>query len=190
MQPTSFFAPPLLLISLLCCACSANSGPSQATDLHSQVAAILADVKQQDPALDALLARSYGYAVFPSIIKGAAGIDAAYGRGEVYQHHRPIGHASVVQLTAGAALGGQLYCQIIAFPSKSDLEDFRNGQVLAVANASAILVQYGAGGTVDLPDASTSRLHPGAGLMLEAALGGEVFWFHTLRAGDWQYSSQ
>jgi len=180
-----------LAIPLLCCACSATPGtPSQRADLHSQVSGVLADVKQRDPDLDSLLAHSYGYAVFPSILKCAAGIDAAYGRGEVYQHNRQIGHAFVFQYTIGVALGGQVYWQIIAFPSKSDLDDFRNGQTVVVANASGIAVHSGAGGTVDLPDASTSQVRPGAGLMLEAALGGETFWFDSLKAGDWQYSSR
>jgi len=180
-----------LAIPLICCACSSTGGPpSQRTDLHSQVSAILGDVKQRDPDLNSLLARSYGYAVFPSILKCAAGIDAAYGRGEVYQHNRQIGHASVIQYTVGAALGGQVYWQIIAFPSKSDLDDFRNGQTLVVANASGIAVHSGAGGTVDLPDSSTSQVRPNTGLMLEAALGGETFWFDSLKAGDWQYSSR
>jgi lipid-binding SYLF domain-containing protein len=180
-----------LVIPLICCACSSTGGaPSQQADLHSQVSAILDDVKQRDPDLNSLLGRSYGYAVFPSILKGAAGLDVAYGRGEVYQRNRQIGHAFVVQCTVGAALGGQVYWQIIAFPSKSDLDDFRNGQILFVANASGIAVHSGAGGTVDLPDSSTSQVRPGAGLMLEAALGGETFWFDSLKAGDWQYSSR
>jgi lipid-binding SYLF domain-containing protein len=180
-----------LAIPLICCACSSTGGASsKQTDLHSQVAAVLADVKQQDPDLNSLLARSYGYAVFPSILKCAAGIDAAYGRGEVYQHNRQIGHAFVVQITVGAALGGQAYWQIVAFPTKSDLDDFRNGQVLFVANASGIAVHSGVGGTVDLPDASTSQVRPNTGLMFEAALGAETFWFKSLKAGDWQYSSR
>ncbi|MGA2443145.1 MAG: hypothetical protein ABSH08_19505 [Tepidisphaeraceae bacterium] len=180
-----------LAIPLVCCACSATPGtPSQRADLHSQVSSVRADVKQQDPDLDSLLAHSYAYAVFPSILKCAAGIDAAYGRGEVYQHNRQIGHAFVFQYTLGAALGGQLYWQIIAFPSKSDLDDFRNGQTVVVANASGIAVHSGAGGTVDFPDASTSQVRPTTGLMFEAALGAETFWFDSLKAGDWQYSSR
>ena len=56
-----------------------------------------------------LFAKSYGYAVFPTIGKGGIGIGAAHGNGRVYAKGKHVGDASMTQITVGAQLGGQAY---------------------------------------------------------------------------------
>src|SRR5262252_2767912 len=62
--------------------------------------------------------KSYGYAVFPTVGKGAVGIGGAYGAGRVYAKGAYVGDTSVTQLSVGFALGGETYRQIIFFETK------------------------------------------------------------------------
>src|SRR5262249_15140309 len=50
--------------------------------LTRDVGAALAKAKVQDPGLQAFLDKAYGYAIFPSVGKGAVGVGGAYGKGE------------------------------------------------------------------------------------------------------------
>jgi lipid-binding SYLF domain-containing protein len=59
--------------------------------------------------------RSYGYAVFPTILKGGAGIGAAHGTGNVYAQGHRVGHVTMSQISVGAQLGGEGYSEIIFF---------------------------------------------------------------------------
>src|SRR6185503_7304631 len=57
--------------------------------------------------------KSYGYAVFPTIGKGAFVIGAAHGSGRVYVGGKYVGDTSMTQVTVGAQVGGQAYREII-----------------------------------------------------------------------------
>jgi hypothetical protein len=179
----------LSLAPLLCTGCAATDSPPQITTLESQVTTILTQIQQQDPNIQAQIDRSYGFALFPSIVKIAAGIDIGYGRGIVFQHHRQIGQASVLQYNVGAALGGQQYWQLILLPEKTDLDDLRDGPTVAVGNASGILIHSGSALTLAVPSGSASMVQPTTGLMFEVAIGGQTFWFQNLKPGEWNYTS-
>ena len=55
------------------------------------------DFKAQDPSLNNLLSNSYGYAIFPSVGKGAVGVGGAYGQGQVYQGSKLVGYTDITQ---------------------------------------------------------------------------------------------
>src|SRR3974390_2111207 len=65
-----------------------------------------------------LLSTAYGYALFPTIGKGAVGIGGAYGKGRVYQKGKQIGDTSMTQVTVGFQAGGQAYSQLILFENE------------------------------------------------------------------------
>ena len=58
---------------------------------------------------------AYGYAVFPTIGKGGAGIGGARGTGRVYAQGRHVGDTAMTQLSFGLQLGGQAYSMIVFF---------------------------------------------------------------------------
>ncbi|MFQ6007159.1 MAG: YSC84-related protein, partial [Woeseia sp.] len=105
--------------------------------------------KQKDPDLKAFFDKAFGYAVFPTIAKGAIGIGGAHGKGKVFQKGALIGSASVSQGTVGFQLGGQTYSQIIFFKDKVALERFKTEDLKFSAQASAIAVNAGASTTAD-----------------------------------------
>ena len=72
------------------------------TELNNDTQAAMNDFKAQDPSLDNLLGNSYGYAIFPSVGKGAVGVGGAYGQGEVYQGSKLVGYADMTQASVGA----------------------------------------------------------------------------------------
>ncbi|HTC53655.1 MAG TPA: YSC84-related protein [Steroidobacteraceae bacterium] len=106
---------------------------------------------------------SYGYAVFPTVLKGGAGIGAAHGTGNLYAQGRRLGHVTMNQLSVGAQLGGEGYSEIIFFRDKRALDDFTSGNFEFSADAGAIAITAAADvsvGTTGLDtSASASKKH-------------------------------
>jgi hypothetical protein len=84
--------------------------------------------------------KSYGYAVFPTIGKGAVGVGGAHGDGRVYEQGKYVGDTEMSQLTVGLSLGGKTYSQIIFFEDKRSFDEFTSGQFEFGAGASATFV--------------------------------------------------
>lgn len=134
-----------------------------------------------DPSLEKFFNNSYGYAVFPKIAKGAAGIGAANGDGEVFEQGRLVGTSEMTQVTIGFQLGGQTYSEIIFFQTQQKLDEFKAGNFEFAANASAIAAESGAGRTNDFSEGLAVFTLPRGGLMFEAAIGGQKFSYTPLR---------
>jgi lipid-binding SYLF domain-containing protein len=180
----------LLLIApaLFAAACASAGSPMELSSLENQVAVVQTQI-QQNPDLQTQMDHSYGCAIFPSTSKLAAGIDVGYGRGIVYEHHRQIGQATMLQYGIGAALGGQNYWQVILFPERSDLDDFRAGPTLAAGNATGIFGHSGEGTTFIVPSGCLSVVQPATGLMFEVSIAGQTIWFQSLKKGQWNYTA-
>src|SRR5262245_57586410 len=84
------------LVILGGCATAPSSPEGKAT-LTRDVDTALAKAKVQDPELQAFLDKAYGYAIFPSVGKGAVGVGGAYGRGEVFERGTRIGYCDLSQ---------------------------------------------------------------------------------------------
>lgn len=109
--------------------------------------------------------------------KGGAIVGGAYGRGEVYEQGKKIGWSDVSQATIGAQLGGQTFSELILFENKAALDNFKNGNLKFAANASAVAMKSGAAEAAKYTDGVLVFVEPIAGLMVEAAVGGQSFSF-------------
>src|SRR5581483_8785918 len=69
----------------------------------------------------------YGYAVFPTIGKGAFVVGGAHGTGRVYEHGRYVGDTSLTQVSVGFQAGGEGYSQIVFFEDKRAFDEFTKG---------------------------------------------------------------
>ena len=139
--------------------------------------------------------KSYGYAVFPFIGKGAYVVGGAYGKGQVYRGGTHVGDSTMSQLTVGFQAGGQAYSQIIFFENQRAFDEFTSGnfqmsvQATAVAATAAAGVQAGtigqsmnASGTQNHA-VNAAKYNKGmavftitkGGLMYEASVGGQMF---------------
>ncbi|SDD93444.1 Las17-binding protein actin regulator [Cupriavidus sp. YR651] len=142
-----------------------------------------------------LLKSAYGYAVFPTIGKGAVGIGGAHGKGRVYEKGKYIGDTSMTQVTVGLQLGGEAYSEMIVFKDERALKEFTGGNFEFGADASAVAITAAAGAQTSTTgtsarasagkkDAKTAGgYHKGmatftvtkGGLMYEASIGGQKF---------------
>ena len=85
-------------------------------------------------------AKSYGYAVFPTIGKGGLGVGAAHGSGRVYEHGKYVGDAKMNQLSVGLQAGGQAYSQIIFFEDERAFREFTAGDFAFGADVGAVVI--------------------------------------------------
>ena len=123
---------------------------------------------------------AYGYAVFPSVGKGAIGIGGAEGRGQVFEKGALIGTAKLTQGSVGAQLGAQSYSEVIFFETPKALDDFRDGKTAFSAGLSAALASKGGGGEAKYQGGVIVHTMARSGLMFEASVGGQHFKFTAL----------
>jgi lipid-binding SYLF domain-containing protein len=139
--------------------------------------------------------KAHGYAVFPTVGKGALGIGGARGTGRVYVQGRHVADTTLTQLSIGFQAGGQAFSQIVFFEDERAFREFSSGQfgfgagvsavaITAAASASASTSGATAGASGGKKDATTSgEYYRGmavftiakGGLMYEAALAGQKF---------------
>lgn len=133
-----------------------------------------------DPSLANLFKTSYGYVIFPNVGTGAAGVGGAAGRGTVYEKGKSIGLAHMTQLTVGAQAGGAAYREVIFFENKAALDRFTHNKIEFTAQTSAIAVKSGSSANANYRDGVVVFSQEKAGLMVEAALGGQKFNYKPL----------
>ncbi|MEA3413853.1 MAG: YSC84-related protein [Pseudomonadota bacterium] len=138
---------------------------------------------------------AYGYAVFPNIGKGGVGIGGAIGKGRVFRQGAWVGNSSMVQLSIGFQLGGQVYSMMIFLEDERAFNEFTSGNFEFAAQATAVAITAGASaaattkgssagisggrGTAGTVGAYTKGMATftiaRGGLMYEAALAGMKF---------------
>ena len=115
---------PLLVIAATaaCLAWTACSTAPRSAEGKAEIVgkaeAAVAKAEAKDPALTKVLRNAAGYAVFPTVGKGAVGVGGAYGKGVLYERGRMVGYCDLTQATVGIQLGGQSYTEIIAFETQ------------------------------------------------------------------------
>jgi hypothetical protein len=179
---TRFLAPALLALSF---------APAWAADSYADAARVFRKAGESGEFFH----KSYGYALFPTIGKGGAGIGGAYGKGRVYVNGKVVGDTSMTQLTAGLQLGGQAYSQIVFFEDEHVFREFTSGNFEFGADASAVAITAAAGAKGSTTGSSVGasgtrnnarnigKFHKGmatftvakGGLMYEATIGGQKF---------------
>jgi|MudIll2142460700_1097286.scaffolds.fasta_scaffold68446_2 lipid-binding SYLF domain-containing protein len=134
-----------------------------------------------DPTLKIFFEKAYAYAVLPTVGKGAFIAGVGYGRGWYFENGKPIGKASVTQLSAGAQIGGQAYSEVIFFRDKEVAELFKNDLYEVGAQLTAIAVTAGVGKAGNYTNGVAIFILPKAGIMAEMSVTGqriafEPFW--------------
>lgn len=156
---------------------------------------------QDSPVTAPFFEGAYGYAVFPSVGKGGAGIGGAYGSGQVYRAGKMTGTSKMFQLSWGLQLGGQAFSQMVFFQDKRAFDEFTAGSFEFDASASAVAItasaqaQAGTKGTTAGASAGPNTnkqlgakyvkgyaifTHVLGGLMYEAAIAGQKFNYKPL----------
>jgi len=160
---------------LTACGSTKPDSDADAATLNAECEAAVVNLKNQDPSIGKWFETAHGYALFPSIGKGAIGIGGAFGKGQVYEKGKLVGYTRISQATIGLALGGQAFTEVIFFKDQTALSAFEEGNYQFAANASAVAVKAGAGATSEYSGGVKAFVLVKGGLMAEAAVGGQKF---------------
>lgn len=147
--------------------------------LQEESAATLARAQRNDPSLKTFMDGAAGYAVFPTVGKGAVGVGGAYGRGVLYEGGKVVGYCDLSQGTVGLQLGGQSYSELIVFKAPEAIAAFKSGRFAFSAQATAVAVQAGAGANARYTEGVAVFTMGESGLMFEASVGGQNFSYQA-----------
>jgi lipid-binding SYLF domain-containing protein len=162
------------LLSLMSCAgWDPNREQKEADELKITIEQFL----QRDPGLQTFFDKAYGYAVFPTVGKGAYIVGGTYGNGVVYEKGASIGYATIVEASVGLQAGGQAFSEIIFFKDATALTEFKEGTFKLSAQASAVAVNQGVAAKTDYNAGVAVFTLPKGGLMAELSVGGQTFTY-------------
>ena len=174
MTPTTRAATVIALATGLLVSCStAPATKEEREKLSREAASSRQEWHRLDPGVEAFAKKGYGYAFFPEIAKGGAGIGGAYGRGVVYEQGQHIGYADLTEGSIGLQLGGQTYSELIVFENKAAMDRFKANQFNFGANASAVIAKEGTATSTQFVDGVAVFVKPIGGAMAAAALSGQ-----------------
>ncbi|WP_139135336.1 YSC84-related protein [Roseivirga sp. 4D4] len=137
----------------------------------------IAEFQEVDPKINRFFETSYGYAVFPSIGKGAIGIGGAAGKGLVFKNGAVQGGSKMKQVTIGFQFGGKSYGEVIFFENADAYNRFISNEFQFAAQASAVALKSGISADAKYTDGVAVFTLANGGLMYEASIGGQKFKF-------------
>ena len=146
----------------------------------AEVQEVIKEFEKGDPGMQAWFREAYGYAVFPSVGKGAIVVGGAHGKGLVYERGTLIGKTSLTAVTIGFQMGGQAFREVIFFKDKTALDDFTRGNFEFGAGVSAVALKAGASADLGYNKGVAVMTATKGGLMYEAAVGGQKFTFEKI----------
>jgi lipid-binding SYLF domain-containing protein len=141
------------------------------------VATAIANFKSSDASLAKWFDTAYGYAVFPSVGKGAVVVGGGGGSGRVFEKTAYIGDVHMTQATVGAQIGGESYSEAIFFETKAALDRFKENRFEMTAGMNAIAASSGTSKDAKYTDGVAVFTMGKKGLMAEASIGGQKFKF-------------
>jgi lipid-binding SYLF domain-containing protein len=186
-----------MFLSFAACAALTMSSGAALADSYDETVGLFKKAGASSRFFD----NCYGYAVFPTIGKGAIGIGGAHGKGRVFQQGKAVGSSSMTQLSIGFQLGGEAFSQIVFFQDERAFREFTHGDFEFGAGASAVVITAAAsssagssganaGASGGKHDATTAgKYHKGmavftivkGGAMYELSVSGQKF---SYKAGD------
>ncbi len=146
-------------------------------EIIAESEAAKADFLKDDADMAKLFNDSYGYLILPNVGKGGLGIGAAAGNGVAFEKGEMIGFAKMTQVTIGFQAGGQAYSEVVFFENEESFKRFKENKIEMAAQVSAVAAASGASADAKYVDGVAVFTRTKAGLMYEAAVGGQQFKF-------------
>jgi len=126
------------------------SSASSRTSIDAQVDATLSKLYDAVPDSRELVAKSRGVLIFPSVVGGALGVGAEYGRGALRVNNRTQAYYSTTAGSIGFQAGAHSRAVIYLFTTQEALDKFRNSNGwTAGADATVAAATMGANGRID-----------------------------------------
>ena len=143
----------------------------------AEAAQTIADYKKTDDGMANWFNTAYGYAVFPSIGKGAVGVGGASGHGVVFKGGAVTGGVRMNQVSIGFQWGGQAFSEVIFFETAEAYNRFVEGKAEFAAQVSAVALSAGVSADAEYRDGVAVFTQAIGGLMYQASVGGQKFKF-------------
>lgn len=137
----------------------------------------VAAFKKNDSGMEAYFSKARGYVVYPSVGKAGFGIGGAHGKGIVFEAGKAIGTSSLIQVSIGFQLGGQVYSEIVFFKDSAAMNRFKKGETEISAQVSAVAVTEGVSAKTGFKDGMAIFTMAKGGLMYEASVAGQQLSF-------------
>src|SRR5262245_11703154 len=180
MKSTTSMCLLLTIVAALLVSCAtAPASRAEKNTLLAESTAAMKRMSTEDPGVGALVQRSYGYAMFPSVSKGGLIVGGARGQGVVYERGRHVGYCDLTQGSVGLQVGGQTFSELLVFENRAALDRFKTGQLTFTGDASAVVLKTGVATDVKFIDGVAVVVSPIGGAMVEAALGGQKFTYQA-----------
>jgi len=154
--------------------------PPARAQTDAEVQDVIKQFEKGDPGMQGWFRDAYGYAVFPTVGKGAIGVGGARGKGLVYESKTLIGKTTLTAVTIGLQLGGQAFREVIFFKDKTALDDFTSGNFEFEAGASAVALKAGASKDLGYNKGVAVMTATKGGLMYEVSIGGQKFTYEKI----------
>jgi lipid-binding SYLF domain-containing protein len=151
---------------------------------HQEAEMTIDTFKTADSELEQLFETAYGYAVIPSVAKGAVGIGGAAGKGIVYEGGEPVGGVQMTQVSIGLQLGGREFSEVIFFENEEAFKKFTDDDFQLSADATAVALKEGATTNERYTNGVLIFTKPKGGLMFDASVGGQKFEFSPVEEID------
>jgi lipid-binding SYLF domain-containing protein len=142
-----------------------------------EVADTIASFKKTDATLARWFDSAHGYAVFPSVGKGAVVVGGGGGGGQVFEKGAHIGHVRMTFASIGAQIGGQSFSEVIFFENQAALDRFKGNKFEWAAGMSAVAAATGTSKDAKYREGVAVFTMAKKGLMAEASVGGQKFKF-------------
>jgi len=138
----------LLFIALLSSAHTA--GASSAESIDAKVDDAIKRFHNDVGGSIALVKKSHGMLVFPSVLKAGIGVGGEYGEGALRVKGKTVDYYSTAAASIGFQLGAQAKTVILVFMTEEALTGFQASDGWEVGvDGSVALIKVGAGGSID-----------------------------------------
>jgi len=170
---------PLALIASLVLLISSYSLAESASVIEAKANEALKQFAKEVKGSEAFLAKTKGYLVFPSVVKGGFVVGGEYGEGVLRVNGETKGYYSIASASVGFQLGVQKTSYVIAFGSQSALDNFlKSDGWEAGVDGSIAVAKWGVGkdiGSISFEKPIYAFVFGAKGLMYNLSLEGTKF---------------
>jgi len=167
----------LVTLSAFLVACSSMQWSANRIESESDKALVV--FQEQINGAEVFLDQAAGYLVFPRALRAGLGVGAETGEGALRVGGKTVDYMRITSGSIGLQAGAQARSIVIAFMTKSSLDQFRNSNGWRVGiDGSVALIDIGAGKTIDshnVRDPVVGFIFGSAGLMANLTLEGTRF---------------
>jgi len=159
----------ILLLTIAWPGVAADWQPDSSDKQQVAAAEEIARMLARQPKLQKYFDEAYGYAIFPTVGRIAAGVGFVYGRGLVIEQGQLVGRTSQFKGAIGFDYGVQVHSQIIFFQNAEIMHEFQTYGWEFEGRGSAVLVMVGASVDPGYKSQVAIFSRTKGGLMLELA---------------------